>query len=113
MTPRKSASFAIVFLFFASCLWEKEANETDKQAEIIIRHIEEFKKKEGIYPDSLDQLIPMYFKKIPVTSYSDLNNDFYYEKYSDSLDGYALWYYVPLGVEVRYNSITKEWTSDD
>jgi len=93
-----------------SCLFNKQEEETDKRAKMIIDALERYNTNVGSYPDSLRELIPGYIHSIPFTGYQGLNNEFYYQRDNSH---YQLWYFAPLGVQATYKSIKKKWEYDD
>ncbi len=68
---------------FAILNWQSATNE--KNAEIIIESVEKFKRSKGYYPNSLNELTPIYFDKVPKAwfgiyytnlTYQNRKNDF-------------------------------------
>jgi hypothetical protein len=83
----------------------------------IIIHLEEYRKNNGTYPDSLQRLIPQYYHSLPLTGYASQNDNdgFYYQRSNvgPTESYFELYYFAPLGVEVRYDSRSKTWMHDD
>ncbi len=99
---------------------------SSKNANLLITGIEAFKKDQGIYPDSLESLMPQYFKNLPKAWIGIIPKDFLYEsantlghrsKYDYKLKNVESYFLVGyceyIGVENFYYSNEKIWHHDD
>ena len=48
------------------------------EGRILADKIKKYKDKNGFYPDSLEDLVPAYIKKLPKVDYNNLNNNYKY-----------------------------------
>jgi len=95
-------------------------NLTKKRANVIIERLIDYKRIENHYPESLNELIPKYFKSIPEPSIG-YSESFIYELddcETDSSKGFIckefqLLYTGQLETEAKYTSSTNKWEYDD
>jgi len=73
----------------------------------LITTIEQYKSDKGIYPESLDSLVPEYLESIPLAKYVFMMNEFSYSV----IDGNATLYYISLPPFGRptYHFNEKKW----
>lgn len=92
---------------------------TKKRANYLIESLTDFKNNNGYFPESLNNLKPLFLKEIPKPTfiYSD---SFLYEPIclSDSLNielcnSFVLKYFGPFEMEAKYTSKDMKWKYDD
>lgn len=88
-----------------------------ENAKIVIAACEQYKIKKGAYPDRLDDLVPVYLTRIPVTRYTGIAGwQYIHRPNRETAEGdyYLLQftYEPPFGRRV-YHSQTRKWRSMD
>jgi len=97
------AAVIVVFVFNA-------ANNAiaKRRADVLVSAVKAFHTKNQRYPKSLEELVPDYVERIPVTKYTLVFNQFYYRPYSP----HPVLFYVefpPFG-RPTYSFARDEWT---
>ncbi|MDD5769463.1 MAG: hypothetical protein PHE25_00700 [Candidatus Gracilibacteria bacterium] len=100
----------IITYFYISGLTEES---TRIKADDIIKNIMLYKDETGKYPNSLDDLIPKYYKKIPI-HYSSIDYKFHYYLLSKEKQDFLFYYtyYFPFG-RFSYSEERKTWFNLD
>jgi len=88
--------------------WQWRASILEAQS--LIAAVESFHHDQGIYPNSIQQLIPAYLPAEPRTKMGLFGDRF--EFIPDS-NGFRLEFYVPWSKWWTYDSESKEWTVSD
>ena len=102
---------------FAMAVGVKTANNhvSQKNAAVIIAACDEYLKKNGRYPGTLQDLVPGYLPKVPAARYTWTSGRFWYHR--DRLESgnrYSLMYTVEAPFARRvYSSERKTWRSID
>ena len=94
--------------------------KTEKRANLIVEKIMEYKHNKGYYPESLNELMPLYLTNIPKPTFNN-SDTFIYELVDCKInstnkafcDNFVLKYYGPLEMEAKYTSKKKQWEYDD
>lgn len=93
---------------------------TTKRANLIIEKITEYKNSKGHYPESLNDMIPMYLSNIPKPTFN--NSDIFFYELVDCIadstnvvfcNNFILKYYGTLEMEAKYSSKKKKWEYND
>ncbi|GAB3825390.1 hypothetical protein [Hymenobacter jeollabukensis] len=103
-----------VVLPFVLAGWQADVSR--RRAATLIQSLEQYRTRQGHYPDSLAQLVPTYLPAEPHTAYALGQYTFYY--HSDAADtsragGYQLGYDEGLMVQSFYHGPGGRWHSDD
>jgi hypothetical protein len=120
--------FVGLFVMFSSFTYYKiQINQNFKNAAILVKSIDKFKKEKGDYPRQIQTLVPKYIKSIPTVKLGLIPRTFEYE-YLDINDkilklenqntnkkssGYFLIYKGYLGVTYTYFSREGTWKLAD
>ena len=116
----KKQKFVLVMVYimaFAMAVGVKTANNhvSQKNAAVIIAACDEYLKKNGRYPGTLQDLVPGYLPKVPAARYTWTSGRFWYHR--DRLESgnrYSLMYTVEAPFARRvYSSERKTWRSID
>jgi hypothetical protein len=107
----------VYLVAFAMVLGAKGVNNgvSERNAAVIIAACDEYLKKNGAYPESLNELVPTYLPKVPAARYTWTSGNFrYYRDRVESGNRYSLMYTVeaPFARQV-YSSERKTWRSID
>ena len=100
---------AICFVAMTCALPFKSSQDraTMKAAESLISAIERCHADSGVYPKSLDALVPKYLPAVPKTSLGFGRSEFFYFSHPE---GFTLGYIRPaLLMQETYDSKTREW----
>jgi hypothetical protein len=74
----------------------------------IIAALDKFKTEQGVYPDTLTQVVPTYIKEITSPHYGEKRWDYIHYCKNDSF-GLAMWGRKPTDDAYMYNSERKKW----
>lgn len=85
--------------------------KTIKEGNRIISALDQYRKTNQTFPDSLKQLRPDYFKEIPTVANSLFNRNFYYQKISES--NYSIRFSASGFMFFEYNNQTGSWSKLD
>jgi hypothetical protein len=85
---------------------QDEMMQGKEKARIIIDALSKYKNEKGKYPDTLEELVPDYLKKIPQT---DTNQKYQYLQHLQGI--YELWFLVEnkRGVSCSYSNRFEDW----
>jgi len=104
-------------LFFSVVAWnligELELKKSQETGETIIEAIEEYKKQEGTYPNSLTELVPQYLKYIPQPTVGLINKQKFFYGKSENDEYFWLGFPYAAWTLCQYSSDSKEWIVDD
>lgn len=82
-----------------------------ENATIVINAINSYYADTGLYPDSLDELIPNYLDSIPNCAYRIMDSKYRY--HADHDDTYLMWTVIPPWGRRQYNFKNAEWRNFD
>ncbi|RAK69873.1 hypothetical protein [Hymenobacter edaphi] len=103
-----------VVLPFVLAGWQADVSR--RRATALIQVLEQYRARQGHYPDSLAQLVPAYLPAEPRTAYALGQYTFYYRPDAADTaraDGYQLGYDEGLLVQSFYHGPAGSWHSDD
>lgn len=111
-----SICFCIFFCLFVNydSLSEKE-NEAMRRGNEIVFALEQYFLAKSEYPDTLDELVPVFIEKIPRTGLRNglrFNVPFCYHHYKykhEQTQTYLLYFRYDIFSELYYKSDTKKW----
>lgn len=82
-----------------------------ENAGIIIKAINSYHDDTGLYPENLNQLIPIYLDNIPKCAYRIMDNEYRY--YVDQENADLMWTVMPPWGRYNYSFRNTEWTYFD
>jgi hypothetical protein len=82
-----------------------------KNAEAIIKAVNTYYADSGVYPENLNQLIPIYLERIPSCAYRMLDSKFWY--FSNQGDPNLMWAVAPPFGRRIYHFKDAEWRTID
>lgn len=114
---QKLVRIGIYAIAFAMVLGMKSVNNriSQKNAGTIIAACEKYLEKNGEYPGSLNDLVPVFLPEVPSARYTLISGSFRYYRYGEQAGNvYRLMYVyeAPFGRNV-YGSAEKKWRSID
>ncbi len=92
---------------------KKKLGESQEIAGNIIDALEEYKKKEWVYPNSLAQLIPKLIAEIPKANVGLINRQEFFYQTLDNKEKFELGFPYVASMASYYDSELREWEVDD
>ena len=94
----------IIAIIIPSCL-SRDVHEINRiRGQLIINAIYEYKEENSQFPNSLDDLVPIYLESIPPAL---RGYDFYYR--TNSVDGFVLTYQISSDFGCGFTSKVQSW----
>ena len=106
----------VYLVAFAMVLGAKGVNNgvSERNAAVIIAACDEYLKKNGAYPESLNELVPAYLPKVPAARYTWTSGNFrYYRDRVESGTGILMYTVEAPFARQVYSSERKTWRSID
>ncbi|KAA9339696.1 hypothetical protein F0P96_03515 [Hymenobacter busanensis] len=113
LVPTVAASLLSIPLMML--VWDWQDTRTQQHAHAIIQGLENYKRQQGHYPDSLPQLVPRFLPRLPVTSQGLINPPAFQYSTDTARAPQAFWlqYYAGAMVEASYSSRSNQWSYED
>jgi len=85
---------------------EDEIAENETKAKAIIAALDLYQQTYGMYPDTLEELSPVFIYRVPLTADEE---EFQYRNYDDSELGYRIAFSVNSNYGCGYEAKFEEW----